>query len=234
VRLDGHLRSSLSRGRILTNVSAPRWPFVVFDLDGTVVNTIPLIIASYEHAMLHVLGERPSPQETRGWIGQTLYGTFGSRYPDRAQELIESYVAWNAEHLPELLEDFPGIPELLDALTAAGATIGVATSKRRASAENTLRHARLTGRMDVTVAMEDTEAHKPDPAPLLLALARLNARPEQAAYVGDAVVDVLAAKAAGMTAVAVSWGAAERARLDAAGPDFLVDTVAELGVLLLP
>lgn len=215
-------------------MSSPRWPFVVFDLDGTVVNTIPLIIASYEHAMRDVLGEVPSAAEARAWIGQTLYATFGTRHPERAQELVDSYVAWNAAHLPELLQDFPGTPELLAALTDAGVTIGVATSKRRVSAENTLRHAGLAGLLEVTVAMEDTDAHKPGPEPLLLALERIGGRPSQAAYVGDAGVDVLAAQAAGMASIAVTWGAGARDDLAAIRPDALVDSVAELRSLLLP
>lgn len=198
------------------------------------VNTIPLIIASYEHAMVDVLGVRPSPDEARGWIGQTLYATFGGRYPDRAAELVDSYVTWNAAHLHELLEDFPGTDGLLDALAAAGVRTGVATSKRRASAENTLRAAGLDGQLAVTVAMEDTAAHKPRPEPLLLALERLDARPEQGVYVGDAVVDVQAARAAGMAAIAVTWGAAPKPALEAAAPDAVVDTIAELEALLLP
>lgn len=215
-------------------MSSPRWPIVVFDLDGTVVNTIPLIIASYEHAMWHVLGETPSPEEARGWIGQTLHSTFGARHPAHAQQLVDTYVAWNAEHLPDLLEEYAGTPELLGALSRVGVTAGVATSKRRASAENTLLHAGLQGRLPVTVAMEDTTRHKPDPEPLLLAVERLGGRPDGAVYVGDAVVDVLAAKAAGMASIAVTWGAGARADLESAAPDFLVDTVAELEALLIP
>lgn len=198
------------------------------------MNTIPLIIASYEHAMVDVLGVRPEPDEARGWIGQTLSATFSGRYPDRAAELVDSYVAWNAAHLHELLEDFPGTAGLLQALPAAGVRIGVATSKRRVSAENTLRASGLDDLIEVTVAMEDTAAHKPCPEPLLLALERLDAKPEQAAYVGDAVVDVQAAQAAGMTAIAVTWGAAPRHLLEAAAPDALVDSIAELETVLLP
>lgn len=206
----------------------------MFDLDGTVVNTIPLIIASYEHAMVSVLGVRPLPQEARGWIGETLYSTFGRRYPERAAELVDSYVAWNQAHLNELLEDFPGVPELLADLSASGATVGVATSKRRVSAENTLVAAGLAGRLQVTVAMEDTTSHKPAPDPLLLALDHLGGSPDRAAYVGDAVVDILAAKAAGMASIAVSWGAGDRGDLVSAGADAVVDTVPELRRLLLP
>ncbi len=197
------------------------------------VNTIPLIIASYEYALGNILGITPEADEARGWIGQTLSSTFSARHPERAQELIDSYIAWNAEHLPEMLEDFPGMAELLTELVEAGVNVGVATSKRRSSAERTLHFAGLAGQLEIDVAMEDTETHKPSPEPLLLALERVGGRPDQAAYIGDAVVDVQAAKAAGMAAIAVTWGAGLRADLEAAAPDALVDSVPELRALLL-
>lgn len=197
------------------------------------VNTIPLIIASYEHAMWSVLGVRPSPGEARGWIGQTLYGTFSERHPERAQELVDSYVEWNAEHLTELLEEYPGAEDLVVELTRSGAVIGVVTSKRHVSAINTLRAAGLDGHLPLLVAMEDTTTHKPDPEPLLLALQRLGVRAVESVYIGDAVVDVLAAKAAGMAAIAVTWGAGDREDLVAAAPLAVVDTMEELRALLL-
>lgn len=196
------------------------------------VNTIPLIIASYEHAMWSVLGVRPSPEEARGWIGQTLYGTFSGRHPERAQELVDSYVAWNADHLTDLLEEYPGVEELLADLAGSGAVIGVVTSKRHVSATNTLRAAGLDGHLPLLVAMEDTDAHKPDPEPLLLALQRLGVRPAECVYIGDAVVDVQAARAAGMASIAVTWGAGDRDDLVAAGPLAVVDTMAKLRALL--
>ncbi len=197
------------------------------------MNTIPLIIASYEHAMWSVLGARPTVEEARGWIGQTLHDTFRARYPDRAAELVDSYTAWNGDHLAELLEDYPGTAELLAEIHASGATVAVVTSKRLASAANTLEAAGLTDLLPLVVTLEDTALHKPSPEPLLLALDRLGARPEEAVYIGDAVVDVLAARAAGMAVVAVTWGAGERADLQAAGPTAVVDTIAELRAQLL-
>ena len=197
------------------------------------VNTIPLIIASYEHAMWSILGVRPSAMEARGWIGQTLYGTFSQRHPERAEELVDSYVAWNAEHLAELLEEYPGVEELLKDLGASGATIGVVTSKRHVSAMNTLRAAGLDGHLPLLVAMEDTDVHKPDPEPLLLAMQRLGVKAGDCVYIGDAVVDVLAAKAAGMASIAVTWGAGDRADLMAAGPLAVVDTMDSLRAQLL-
>ena len=199
----------------------PRYRCVVFDLDGTLVNTIPLIIASYDHALWTVFQTHADPEEARGWIGQTLYGTFISRYPDHADELIAAYLDFNLAHLDELALPYEGMAELLRGLSDAGVTIGVATSKRRSSAEATLCAVGLDGRIPVTVAMEDTIAHKPDPEPLLLALQRLGHTPSESAYVGDAVVDVLAAQAAGMDAVAVTWGAGLESELAEAQPILL-------------
>ncbi len=183
--------------------------------------------------MWSVLGVRPSPDEARGWIGQTLYGTFSQRHPERAQELVDSYVAWNAEHLTDLLEEYSGADELMKELGASGAIIGVVTSKRHVSATNTLRAAGLDGHLPLLVAMEDTSEHKPNPEPLLLALARLGVRATECVYIGDAVVDVLAAKAAGMASIAVTWGAGDRDDLVAAGPLAVVDTMDELRDQLL-
>ena len=87
--------------------------------------------------------------------------------------------------------------------------------------------------VEVAAALEDTTRHKPEPDPLLHAAASLGAQPCDCVYVGDATVDVLAARAAGMAAIAVGWGAADREALAATGPDALVDTVADLTAYLL-
>ena len=110
--------------------------------------------------------------------------------------------------------------------------MGVVTSKRRNTASLALRSVGLDAAIDVVGALEDTEAHKPDPAPLLHGAAAFGVEPTQCLYVGDAVVDVQAARAAGMAAVAVTWGAGERADLAATQPDALVDSVAELTAFL--
>ena len=197
------------------------------------VNTIPLIIASYEHALSSVMGVIPDPMEAKGWIGQTLYATFSERYPELAQELVDTYVSWNRAHLDRLLETYDGVDGLLAELRATGIALGVATSKRRSSAEATLASAGLAGLIEITVAMEDTDRHKPDPRPLWLALERMGQEPTTSVYIGDAVVDVLAAKAAGMDVIAVTWGAGEREDLIAAGPTAVVDTVEQLQGLVL-
>ncbi len=111
--------------------------------------------------------------------------------------------------------------------------MAVATSKRRQTARLALAGVGIDHLIEVAAALEDTTRHKPEPDPLLHAAASLGAQPCDCVYVGDATVDVLAARAAGMAAIAVSWGAADREALAATGPDALVDTVADLTAYLL-
>lgn len=210
------------------------WAVILFDLDGTVVNTIPLIQASYAYALNTVVGRDITPEESLPWIGRTLADTFAEEHPGDADALLAAYLDWNHTHLRRLVERYDGMATLLGDLRTADARTGIVTSKRRASARLTLEAVGLEGAVDLLVTMEDTDRHKPHPAPLLAALKELGEPASRAVYVGDAVVDVLAARAAGTAAIAVTWGAGRRADLTAAGPHAVLDAVAQLRALLLP
>lgn len=211
-----------------------RRPTVLFDLDGTLVDTIPLIVASYQHAFRVVLGREVGAQQARAWIGRPLLPVLLQESPAHGHELDRVYREWNLANTDRLIGRFEGIDGLLDDLRTAGARLGVATSKRRHTAELALRAVGLGDRIEIVAALEDTQAHKPHPAPLLHACAALGAEPAEAVYVGDAVVDVQAARAAGLAAVAVTWGAGERSDLLASDPDAVVGTVPALAAALLP
>ncbi len=218
---------------IAAPIASPRWQTVFFDLDGTLADTIPLIVASYQHAFRTVLGEEVEDARARAWIGRPLLPALLEESPTHGHELDRVYREWNLANTSALIRRYAGVPELLSALAAAGVTTAVATSKRRSTARIALEAVGIEGRLDVVAAMEDTNRHKPDADPLLHAAAALWVQPADCAYVGDAVVDVLAARAAGMAAVAVTWGAGEREALVAAGPEVVVDTVGELTAYLL-
>lgn len=213
----------------------PAWPVVLFDLDGTLADTVPLILASYRHALGTVLGDDAVPDEPvlRSFIGRQLAATFREVDAQRADELVAAYMEWNLANSQRYIRSFPGVPELLAELAPAGARTGIVTSKRRSSAELALRLGGLDGVVPVLAAMEDTSVHKPDPAPLRHALALLGVDPGSAVYVGDAVVDIECARAAGVASIAVTWGAAGQAQLVQAGPGAVVSQVAELRELLL-
>lgn len=212
-----------------------RWKTVLFDFDGTLANTIPLILASYRHT-IERFGLEPADDATiMSWIGRTLPDMFTELAgADRAPALMDAYSSWQAANAAEHLVAYPGIDEMLADLAAAGARMGVATSRRRPSAETLATALGLHQHLPLLVAMEDTEHHKPHPAPLLLAAARIGADPAECVYVGDAVVDLGAADAAGMAGIGVTWGAGLPDALRAHPSLAVVDTVAQLRNLLLP
>ncbi len=213
---------------------APRWPVVVFDLDGTLVDTIGLIVASYQHTFTTVLGAAQDEVRIRGWIGQPLIRAFEEVSPKHADELYANYLEWNHANTVRLIRRYPGVDAMLATLVAAGVEVAVATSKLRAPARTALRLAGLQQHVGVLVTIEDTDRHKPDPQPLLHALQQVGASPEQAVYVGDAVVDIAAARNAGMASIGVTWGAGAREAVLEARPDVVADTVEELLTVLLP
>ncbi len=213
--------------------AAPRWSTVLFDLDGTLADTIPLIVASYQHAFRAVLGEEVDEDRARSWIGRPLLPVLLEESPERGHALDRAYREWNLANTGRLIRRFDGVEALLVALEGAGVATAVVTSKRRETARLALEAVSIDHLVDVVAALEDTDRHKPDPAPLLHGAAALDVDPVTCVYVGDAVVDVAAARAAGMGAVAVGWGAGGADALAAAGADALFTTVPDLTAFLL-
>jgi pyrophosphatase PpaX len=204
-----------------------RFPVVLFDLDGTVVDSGGIILASMRHATRTVLAREYTDAELMAKVGGPgLEAQMLALAPDRVDELVRVYRAHN-EPLHETLEAFPGIGGVLAQLRDEGRRLGVVTAKRRATVEIAFAKLPLGHLFDTVVGGDETERHKPDPEPLLLGLARLGERPERAAYVGDSPYDMQAANAAGLYAVGVTWGAIhDRGRL--ADADVVVDTPEEL------
>lgn len=207
-----------------------RIPVVLFDLDGTLIDSGPMILASMKHAAKTVLG-RDLPEEVLGAAvgGPGLVAQMRALDPDRVDDLVATYRRYN-EPLHEELEAFWEVVEVLPRLRAEGRRLGIVTAKRRETVQ--LAFDRLPGlesNFEVVIGSEDTERHKPDPDPILEALARLDTAPEDAAYIGDSPFDVRAAKAAGVHAVAVAWGGIHGAEaLEREEPDVLVHHAEEL------
>ena len=210
-----------------------RFPVVLFDLDGTVIDSGAIILASMRHAAKEVLGAEVPDDELMAAVGGPgLEAQMHALAPDRVEELVSVYRAHN-EPLHDGLACCAGIDDVLVRLKDEGRRLGIVTAKRRQTVELAFDQVPIEHLFETVVGGDETERHKPDPEPLLLALERLEARADDAAYVGDAPFDVKAAKAAGLFSVAVTWGGIHaRDRLEAEGPDALVDTTEELyGVL---
>ena len=209
-------------------------PVVLFDLDGTLIDSGPIILASMRHASLTVLGKEPDEALVRAAIGGPgLVAQMRDLDPGRVDELVDAYRAHN-EPLHDELEAFDSVLELLPVLRDEGRRLGIVTAKRLRTVGLALdRFPVLRDAMDVVIGAEDTDRHKPDPDPVLEALRRLGAEPGDAAYVGDSPFDLRAAKAAGVLAVAVGWGGIHPdERLLHERPDALVHTAEELHAAL--
>jgi pyrophosphatase PpaX len=206
---------------------------VLFDLDGTVVDSGAIILASLRHATRTVLGETIPDERLLATVGGSgLASQMRDFDPDRVDELVRVYTEHNLP-LHADLAACDGMLELLEELKAEGRRLGIVTAKRRATVARAFETVPIEHLFEVVVAGDQTERHKPHPEPLLHALAQLGAEPATAAYAGDSPFDVQAAKAADMTAIAVTWGGIhDRERLEREEPDHLVDTAEELrGVL---
>jgi pyrophosphatase PpaX len=213
--------------------SVVHFPVVLFDLDGTVVDSGAIILASMRHATQEVLGEEYTDAELLQAVGGPgLEAQMAVFAPDRVEELVRVYRAHN-EPLHEELEACLGMEDVLVRLHEEGRRLGVVTAKRRATVELAFARVPLAHLFETVVGGDETEKHKPDPEPLLLGAQRMNADPSETAYVGDSPFDMRAAKAAGMFAVAVTWGRIhERERLEREAPDAIVDSAEELLAVL--
>ncbi len=184
-----------------------RFPVVLFDLDGTLIDSGPMIVASMKHAAKAVLG-REIPEEVLAAAvgGPGLVAQMQALAPDRVDDLVAAYREHN-EPLHDELEAFWEVIEVLPRLRAQGRRLGIVTAKRRATVGLAFeRLPELEANFDVVITSDDTERHKPAPDPILAALDRLAARTAEAVYVGDSPFDIRAAKTAGVHAVAVAWG----------------------------
>jgi pyrophosphatase PpaX len=210
-----------------------RFPVVLFDLDGTVIDSGAIILASMRHAAKEVLGLEPPEEELMAAVGGPgLEAQMRALAPDRVDELVVTYRAHN-EPLHDDLACCDGVDQVLVRLKDEGRLLGIVSAKRRETIDLAFAAVPLGHLFDVVVGGDETERHKPDPEPLLLAAERLDVEPDACAYVGDSPFDVTAAKAAGMHAVAVTWGGIHtRERLEPGKPDAIVDRPEELLAVL--
>jgi pyrophosphatase PpaX len=204
------------------------FPVVLFDLDGTVVDSGPIILASMRHATLTVLGREIPDEALMASVGgpglEAQMRDLGG--DEHLEELVSVYRAHN-EPLHQGLRLFPGMEDVLHRLRAAARRLGLVSAKRRATVELAFAATAIGDLFETVVGGDEAGRQKPAPDTLLLALERLGAAPGDAAYVGDSPFDVAAAQAGGLAAVAVTWGGVHDRSL-LAGADVVVDSPEEL------
>ena len=208
---------------------------VLFDLDGTLLDTMELISRSFDHAIRTVLGESRSIEYFARRLGRPLgEQLWGYANDDRAVHaaLIEAYRTHNHAIEREAIAIFDGIPEMLDALDGHGYLLGIATSKRHQTAVSNLGVFGLAERFGCLIGYDDVKAPKPDPECIVAAAHALGLAPGECFYVGDSPYDIQAGNAAGAATVAVGWGQHPLERILAAGPALVCERIVDLPALL--
>ena len=215
--------------------SARRLPAILFDLDGTLIDSITLIAESARHAFAEHQGPRPTDAEFMGMVGMPLRAMLG-HWCGHDEAVIDALQARYREHQTanhdRLVRCYDDVLDTVTALRDAGYLIGVVTSKGEKLAARGLEHAGLAHLMDVVIGLESCTRHKPDPEPVRVALERLGVEPSHAMYIGDSPYDMLAGRAAGVTTVAALWGPFGREELAATEPDYWLERITELPAIV--
>lgn len=205
---------------------------VVFDLDGTVVDSVELIVVSFQHAIREVLGREASREESIANVGRPLREQMVLISPEHADELVAVYREFNHREHDRMLTLYDGILNLLHSLQTAGVKLGLVTSKSRYTTQMAFDLTGIESYFDQAICADESPRNKPSPDPILLCLERLGVSPAEAAYVGDSPADIQAARAADVHAIGVTWGVFPEEALVAEKPDVLVHTIPELAEVL--
>ncbi|MFS0724715.1 pyrophosphatase PpaX [Paenibacillus sp. 1P07SE] len=202
---------------------------VLFDLDGTILDTNELIIQSFLHALKDVVPEGFAREHIIPSMGLPLAVQLQQfSGAEDVAELIGAYRAINLQLHDDLVKPFPYVPEVLDQLHKAGLALGVVTTKMQLTTERGLKHVGIRDYMQAIVTLDDVERPKPDAQPVELALSKLGAAADTALMVGDSVVDIQSAAAAGVRSVGVAWSLKGEAKLREAGADYIIHDMREL------
>ena len=212
----------------------PRPQIILFDLDGTLIDSVRLILDSYHHTMRsHGLPPHTDEHWLRG-LGTPLTVQFSdwSNDPATLQALVTTYREYNLEHHDRMVTVYPGVVDAVTAIRAAGVRTGLVTSKNRNGALRGLGLAGMGRMMDVLVCADEVTNPKPHPEPVEKAVRILGGDVRETVYVGDSIHDMQSGRAAGVQTAAALWGPFGRSHLDGAAPDFWLESPSDLPSLL--
>ena len=202
----------------------------LFDLDGTLLDSIALILTSFHHtSRVHLDREMTDAYWLEG-TGTPLRDQLRkvARSEEELAAMLETYLEYNLSHHDDMARPYPGVVDVVRTLHARGAKLALVTSKLSTGAERGLRLLGLEEELSVRVCADDVETGKPHPAPVLMALDALDSSPGEAFFIGDSHHDIEAGRRAGVTTVAVAWGPLQRENLAAAKPDHWLEEPRQL------
>lgn len=205
-----------------------KYKYILFDLDGTLINTNKLIIDSFKYTLKRHLDIDAEDCQILKYFGEPLITTLERFSKDKAEAMFQTYINYNESIHDKNVEAFENVELVLKNLEEFGCVMSIVTSKRKVLAKRGLELFDLLKYFNKVIACEDTIKHKPEPDPILKALSELNAKPEMALMVGDSEYDIKCAKNAGIRSVFVSWSEAGIHQNHDIEADYIINDIVQL------
>jgi pyrophosphatase PpaX len=205
---------------------------ILFDLDGTLIDTNELIITTYLHTLEKYYPSKYQREDVLPFLGPTLHEAFGSINPDLVEEMVLEYRAFNIANHDELVTEFAGVFETVQSLKDKGYKLGIVTTKRHDVTLKGLRLMDLERFFEVVVTYDHVSKTKPDPEPIFKALEQLDSTPEETMMVGDNYHDILAGKNAGTVTAGCAWSIKGRDYIAKYEPNYILENMADLLTIL--
>lgn len=204
------------------------YKYLLFDFDGTLIDTNELILLTLNETSLKFCGRYLSQEKMNSILGRHLEDQMKCLSPHEHEKLTQFYREFYKQNQDLMVREFPGVAEMLDALRRMGCKTAIVSAKGRGGIEHGLDRFNLSGYIDVVVSAYDVTNNKPHPEPALKALEALGAEPGSAFLVGDSPYDILCGKNAGVKTVLAGWSIFPQEALLRLKPDFYIRTPSEL------
>lgn len=201
---------------------------VLFDLDGTLINTNELIIESFLHTLNYYYPGKYQREDILPFIGPPLIDTFQRINPEKAEEMVRRYREFNHAQHDLLVKEYDHVHETVRALKEKGLKLGIVTTKIRDTVMMGLKLTEMDSFFDAIITLDDVQHAKPHPEPVLSALKLLGSEPSNALMVGDNFHDIEAGKNAGTLTAGVAWSIKGREYIESLKPDFVLDKMSDL------
>ena len=201
---------------------------LLFDFDGTLLDTNELIIQTFMHVLEEKFPGQYSPNDCMKFIGPSLKQTFDEITPDEVEEMIAKYRQWNEEHHDELVKEYDAVVSTLTELKEQGIRLAIVSTKRRETIFKGLQLMGVTDLFEFVIGIDDVVNVKPDPEPVLLAIEKLGVAKEDVMMIGDNYHDIEAGQNAGVKTAGVAWSIKGEEFLKQYNPDYILQHMTDL------
>lgn len=205
-----------------------KYTTVLFDLDGTLIDTNELIIQSYLHTFEQFLPGRFTREDVLPFIGPPLLDAFKEVDVDQAEAMVKVYRQYNMKEHDSFVKAFDGVVETVQALKEHGLKLAIVSTKIRSGVLKGLKFTKLDEYFDVIISLDEVTNAKPNPEPIEKALHVLDSTPEEAIMVGDNYHDILGGKNAGTATCGVAWSVKGKEYLKQYEPDYMLNKMTDL------